>query len=173
MDPRRESSQLLARVTNTILEARALSTRHLYAFKWSVFCDLVTEFIRGAQRLNPPRPKSVPTWDLSIVLRAFKGHPFEPLQTAGLRPMSLKTAPLALTSVKQVGDLQVMSVSTSCLEFGPNDCKIILQPRSGYIPKVLSTLFTAKVISLLALPTTDGQAGCQIAVSCSDTQSVR
>ncbi len=36
---RRESSQIPARVTNTIQEARAPSTRHLYALKWSVFSD--------------------------------------------------------------------------------------------------------------------------------------
>ncbi len=36
---RQDSSQLLARVTNTILEARAPSTRRLYALKWSVFSD--------------------------------------------------------------------------------------------------------------------------------------
>ncbi len=35
--PRQESLQLSARVTNTILEARAPSTRCLYALKWSVF----------------------------------------------------------------------------------------------------------------------------------------
>ncbi len=44
-----------------------------------------------------------------------------------------------------------------CLsEFGPNDCKIVLQPCSGYVPKVLTTPFRAQVISLLALPATDG-----------------
>ncbi len=36
---RRESDRLPTRVTNTILEARAPSTRRLYALKWSVFSD--------------------------------------------------------------------------------------------------------------------------------------
>ncbi len=106
--------------------------------------------------MNPPRPNTVPNWDLSIVLGALKGPPFEPLQTAGLRVMSLKTALLlALASVKSVGDLQALSVSASCLEFGPSDCKVILRPRSGYVPKVLTT----QVISLLALPASDGEQG--------------
>lgn len=53
-----------------------------------------------------PRPL---TWDLSTVLRS-----------AELKPFSLKTALLlALGSVKRVGYLQALSVSASCLEFGP------------------------------------------------------
>ncbi len=39
MVPRLELSQLPARVSSTILEARELSTRHLYNLKWSVFLN--------------------------------------------------------------------------------------------------------------------------------------
>ncbi len=113
----------------------------------------VVRFLRGAKRLNPPRPLTVPTWDLPTVLRALKGPPFEPLQSTNLRSLSLKTALLlALASVKQVGDLQVLSISPACLEFGPNDSKVVLKPRHGYVPKVLSTPFRAQVITLSALP---------------------
>ncbi|XDV36877.1 hypothetical protein PO909_006592 [Leuciscus waleckii] len=197
-------------VLNTIMEARAPSTRRLYHLKWSVFsswclarnldphtCEvptvlsflqelldaghspstlkvyvaaiaafhvlvtgsslgksnLIVRFLNPLRRLNPPRPPSVPAWDLSLVLRALKGPPFEPLQSADLRPLSLKTALLlALASVKRVRDLQALSTSASCLEFGPNDSKVFLKPRHGYVPKVLSTPFRAQVISLSALP---------------------
>lgn len=116
--------------------------------------------MKGAWRLNPPRPQTVPIWDLSIVLRALRGPPFEPLPLAELRPLSLKTALLlALASVKRVGDLQALSISASCLEFGPSDCKVVLKARHGYVPKVLSTLFRAQVITLLALPAADGEQG--------------
>ena len=65
----------------------------------------------------------------------------------------LKTALLlALASVKHMGDLQVLSVSPTCLEFGPNNSKVVLKPRHRYIPKVLSTPFRAQVITLSALP---------------------
>ncbi len=43
--------------------------------------DLVIRFLRGAGRLNPPRPPSIPSWDLSLVLRALQQDPFDPLQT--------------------------------------------------------------------------------------------
>ncbi len=206
----REPTGLPERVLNTISEARAPSTRRLYALKWSVFStwclnrgenpstselavvlsflqelldkgrshstlkvfvaaiasfhapiagqsvgrdNSVVRFLKGARRLNPPRPLTVPTWDLPTVLRALKGPPFEPLQSTNLRSLSLKTALLlALASVKRVGDLQALSISPACLEFGPNDSKVVLKPRHGYVPKVLSTPFRAQVITLSALP---------------------
>ncbi len=207
---RREPITLPERVLNTISEARAPSTRRLYALKWSVFStwcldrgenpstselavvlsflqelldkgrshstlrvfvtaiaafhaliagqsvgrdNSVVRFLRGAKRLNPPRPHTFPTWDLPTVLRALKGPPFEPLQSTNLRSLSLKTALLvALASVKRVGDLQALSISPACMEFGPNDSKVALKPRHGYVPKVLSTPFRAQLITLSALP---------------------
>ncbi len=80
--------------------------------------DLVVKFLRGARRLNLLHPHTVPTLDLSTVLRAFQGPPFEMLQSADLQPLSLKTALLmALALVKRVGNLQALSLSTSCLEW--------------------------------------------------------
>ncbi len=82
--------------------------------------DLVIRFLRGARRLNPPRPHLVPSWDLPSVLMALKEEPFEPLQSVEPKFLSLKTVLLtALASVKRVGDLQAFSVDDSCLEFGP------------------------------------------------------
>ncbi len=103
--------------------------------------------------MNPPRPRTVPPWDLPTVLRPLKGPPFEPLQSSSLRALSLKSALLlALTSFKRVGNLQALSVNPACLEFGPNDSKVVLKPRLHYVPKVLSTQFKAQVIALSALP---------------------
>ncbi len=66
---------------------------------------------------------------------------------------------LALASVKRVGDLQALSANPACLEFGPNDSKVVLKPRLGYVPKVLSTPFRAQVIALSVLrpPPTSSQ----------------
>ncbi|XDV41091.1 hypothetical protein PO909_010017 [Leuciscus waleckii] len=118
--------------------------------------DLVIRFLRGAKRLNPPRPPAVPVWDLSMVLEAMKGAPFEPLQSIDLKHLSFKTVfLLALASVKRIGDLHALSVSATCMEFGPNDSKVILKPKHGYVPKSLNTPFRAQVISLSALPVPD------------------
>ncbi|KAI2644465.1 Regulatory protein PqrA [Labeo rohita] len=84
------------------------------------------------------------------VLRALKGPPFEPLLGSDLRSLTFKAALLlALASVKHMGDLQELSVSPSCLEFGPTQDR---KPRHGYVPKVPSTPFWTQVITLSALP---------------------
>ncbi len=115
--------------------------------------DLVVRFLRGARRLNPPRPHLVPSWDLPSVLTALKEEPFEPLQSVELKVLSLKTVLLtALASVKRVGDLQAFSVNDSCLEFRPADSHVVLRPRPGYVPKVPTTPFRDQVVNLQALP---------------------
>ncbi len=61
----------------------------------------VVQFLQGARRMNHLCPRTVPPWDLPIIIRALKGPPFEPLQSTSLRALSLKTALLlALVSVK-------------------------------------------------------------------------
>ncbi len=115
--------------------------------------DLVIRFLRGARRLNPPRPHLVPSWDLPSVLSALRGAPFEPLQSVELKFLSLKTVLLtALATVKRVGDLQAFSVDDSCLEFGPGDSHVVLRPRPGYVPKVPTMPFRDQVVNLQALP---------------------
>ncbi len=64
-------------------------------------------------------PPSIPSWDLSLVLRALQQGPFEPLQTAEPKFLSMKTLLLlALASIKRVGDLHAFLFDDSCLEFG-------------------------------------------------------
>ncbi|KAL0160962.1 hypothetical protein M9458_044687, partial [Cirrhinus mrigala] len=82
--------------------------------------QLVVRFLRGARRVNPPRPHLVPSWDLAVTLQGLREAPFEPLASVELKYLSLKTALLtALASIKRVGDLQAFSVDEACLEFGP------------------------------------------------------
>ncbi len=61
-----------------------------------------------------------------------------------------------------MGDLQAQSVSPSYIEFRPNDSKIILKPRHGYIPKVLLTRFRAQVITLSAPPPSEQDQGLNL-----------
>ncbi len=102
--------------------------------------DWVIRFLRGARRLNHPAPLSIPSWDLSLVLRALQQGPFEPLQTVEPKFLSIKTLLLlALASVKRVGDLHAFSVDYSCLDFGLADSQIIPRPRPGYVNKIPTT----------------------------------
>ncbi len=109
--------------------------------------------LRGARWLNPPRPPFIPSWDLALVLRALQIAPFEPLQSADLKILSMKTLQLvALAFIKRVGDLLAFSFNESCLEFGPGDGQVVLRPQPGYVPKVPPTPFRDQVVSLQALP---------------------
>ncbi len=61
-----------------------------------------------------------------------------------------------------MGNLQALSVSPSCLGFGPNVSKIVLKPRHGYMPKVLSTPFRTQVITLSAHPPSEQDQGLNL-----------
>ncbi len=110
---------------------------------------MVSAFMRGIRHLRPVRPIAVPSWDLSVVLEGLVVAPFEPLESAPDRILTLKvTLLLALTSLKRVGELQALSVSEMCMDFAPGLVKVTLRPRSGYVPKVLSTSFRSQVVTL-------------------------
>ncbi len=97
---------------------------------------LDSSFMRGAKRLRPVRPPSFPSWDISVVLKGLLEPPFEPLESAPERILTLKfTLLLALASFKHVGDLQALSVSESCTEFASGLIKAFLRPRPCYVPK--------------------------------------
>ncbi len=69
----------------------------------------VSSLMRGAKRLRPVHPPSFPSWDLSVVLKGLLEPPFEPLESASVRILTLKVPLLlALASFKRVGDLQTV-----------------------------------------------------------------
>ncbi len=103
------------------------------------------------KRLRPVRPPSFPSWDLFVVLKGLLEPPFEPLESAPVRIMTIKVILLlALASFKRVEDLQARSVNESCTEFAPGLVKAFLRPRPIYVPKVLSTSFRSQEVVLQA-----------------------
>ena len=101
---------------------------------------LVVAFLKGAQRLHPrPRVVSAP-WDLHIVLDSLCLPPFEPLEHADIKWLSLKTVfLLAITSAKRVGELHALSVSAPCMQWRPNE--VTMWPNPCFLPKVQSPQF--------------------------------
>ncbi len=110
---------------------------------------MVSAFMRGVRRLRPVPSCRVPSWDLSVVLDGLMVAPFEPLESAPERILTLKvTLLLALTSLKRIGDLRALSVSEMCMDFAPGQVKVTLRPRPGYVLKVLSASFRSQVVTL-------------------------
>ncbi len=130
-DPRRCSIRAVLSFLQQGLERRlSPSTLKVYVAAVSAYHDpvegksvgkhnLVVRFLRGARRFNPPRPPSLPSWDLALVLRALITAPFEPLQSVELKFLSMKTLLLtALASIKRVGDLQAFRSTIRAFSLG-------------------------------------------------------
>ena len=64
---------------------------------------LVRQFLKGAQRLQPPQFLRGTSWDLQVALRSLCLPPFEPLSQADLTWLSMKMAfLLAIATAKRV-----------------------------------------------------------------------
>ena len=101
---------------------------------------LVCCFMKGARRKLPVSRPLVPLWELSRVLDALSLHPFEPMEVAEMKFVSLKTALLlALTTAKRVSDLQALSIRPSCLQFSQGLTKVCFRPNPAFVPKVVES----------------------------------
>ncbi len=120
--PRAVIDGLPVEVQETIASASAATTLRVYVAAIAARRELdeipmgrhrmVSAYMRGVRRLRPVRPTAVPSWDLSVVLEGLVTAPFESLESASDRILTLKVVLLpALTSLKRVGDLQAFSVS--------------------------------------------------------------
>ena len=98
----------------------------------------VKPFMRGVKRLRAtPRPL-FPSWDLAVVLDGLCKPPFEPLDTADLKVLSLKTVLLlALTTAKRVSDLEALSTAPECLRFSDDGLTVWLKPNMKFVTKNL------------------------------------
>ncbi|XP_056091163.1 uncharacterized protein LOC130070700 [Rhinichthys klamathensis goyatoka] len=111
---------------------------------------LIRRFMKGARRSLPVIRRTVPEWDLSMVLEALSQHPFEPLGSISLKLLSLKTALLlALASAKRVSELYALSVHPSCTKFSLSGDKVSLKPNPAFMPKCFPA-FTSEVLELSA-----------------------
>ena len=130
----------------------AISARHVRVDNQTVGSHtLVTRFLKGALRRNPPRPVKVPSWDLPLVLDALRLPPFEPLEQAELKWSSAKMAfLLALVSAKRVSELHALSVSEACMRWNSDGTGVSLWPNPSFFPKRLAPAHSNQVIELAA-----------------------
>ena len=99
---------------------------------------LVCRFMSGAKRARPVTRALFPAWDLEVVLGALCRPPFEPLGSADLKILSLKTVLLvALTTAKRVSDMHALSVSAECMRFSDDGKRVLIKPHLAFVPKNL------------------------------------
>ncbi|KAI7790836.1 hypothetical protein IRJ41_002448 [Triplophysa rosa] len=111
---------------------------------------LLRRFMKGARRFLPTPAKTVPEWDLSMVLESLSRRPFEPLGDISLKHLSFKTALLlALTSAKRVSVLHALSVHHSCTKFYLDGNRVFLRHNPAFMPKCFPAV-TCEVIELSA-----------------------
>ena len=73
---------------------------------------VTTAIIKACNRRVPHSGPKIPAWNLDVVLRALVRAPFEPLASASLRHVTMKTLFLvALATAKRVGELQALSAT--------------------------------------------------------------
>ncbi|KAI2663287.1 Tyrosine recombinase slr0733 [Labeo rohita] len=169
---------LPADVVETILSARAPSTRRSYALKWRVFeswcvthhadpvhCQVVSvlEFLQ--EKLSSgisPGTLRVYVAAISACHTLIDGvsvgkHPLVARFIRGarrLRPPTRATVPswdLAIV-LEENRDLQALATSPSCLDFAPGLVKAILHPHPNYLPKVPFSTINPVVLEAFSPP---------------------
>lgn len=92
----------------------------------------------------------VPVWELPLVLDALSRHLFEPME-AQMKVVLLKTAFLfALTTAKQVSDLQALSIRPSYLQFAARLRRVCFKPIAAFVPKVVDSGYRCPTVELQA-----------------------
>jgi integrase len=91
---------------------------------------LMANFARDASRLHA----EVPAWNLSLVLHMLTKEPFEPLQKASTKNLTLKTVFLvSLATAKRCGEIHALRRDT--IKWSENRDTVYLYPDPSFISK--------------------------------------
>ena len=162
MDPRTCPVEVVLHFLQSLLDTkRAASTLRVYAAAISAFHvaigglsigkhPMVSQFLKGANRLRPGRRLRAPSWDLPLVLRSLTTAPYEPLGQADKHLTQKTLFLLALCSTKRVSELHALCVSTDCMRWKPHNAAVSLWPNPFFLPKVLTPQSISGAIELEA-----------------------
>ena len=99
---------------------------------------LVPPFRKGVKRATATDKPLFPLWELAVVLEGLCKPPFEPLESADIKALSLKTVLLvALTTTKRVSDIQALSTDKDCMRFSSDGKTVWLKPNLKFVTKNL------------------------------------
>ena len=94
----------------------------------------LNRLLSSFERDRPKANKSIPSWDLSLVLLSLTKAPFEPLDKAELKWLTFKTVFLmALASGKRRGESHAWLKSS--IMFNSDDSQVTLAPSPAFLAK--------------------------------------
>ncbi|KAE8618780.1 hypothetical protein XENTR_v10009500 [Xenopus tropicalis] len=121
----------------TSLKVQTSALAALFHKQWALMPE-VRLFFQALQRIKPPIRDPTPSWDLNLVLAYLQHKPFEPLESANLKDLTLKTVFLiAIASARRVSELAALSSKFPWLKFHQD--KAVLRTNPSFIPKMATT----------------------------------
>ena len=98
-------------------------------YSTSVLClpkQVFTNLYRSFKRDRAPALRTLPAWDLAVILESLKQHPYEPMSVAQLKYVTLKTVFLiALASARRRSEIHAMVLAG--VKQSPRTCQFFSQ----------------------------------------------
>jgi hypothetical protein len=116
----------------------------------------LTSLLKSLALSRPTRARTVPAWDLSIVLRMLNGELFEPLSMVDIKYLAYKTAfLLALASASRVSELHAIVVYSiqyvESIRYGEDYRGVSYSPALGFLSKTQSPEDTQRALAKITV----------------------
>ena len=97
---------------------------------------VLSELIKSFNMQRPVNRPLAPKWDLAFVLSCLCKEPYEPLSTASLIHLSMKTAfLLTMATARRVSEIHAFSIDKEHLRFSSVDGSLTLRTQVGFLAK--------------------------------------
>ena len=97
---------------------------------------VLSELIKSFQTQRPVERSLAPKWDLAFVLTVLCKEPFEPLNKASLKHLSMKTAfLLTMATAKRISEIHAFAIDEQHLRFSSVDGSLTLRTQPGFLAK--------------------------------------
>ena len=125
-------------------------------------CPEISQLMANLARNPLRKPRKPIEWDLALVLRVFAGPPFEPLQEASLKMLTLKTVFLfALASGRRRSELHALTRDS--LAHTERWSSISVCPHMDFVAKTRLAQEGASVLDAVSFPSLDDFLGPDLA----------
>lgn len=122
----------------------------------------ISSLLQSFRRERPTRKHPFPQWDLSLVLLSLTKGPFEPLQKASLRDLTLKTVFLVLLA-SGARRSEVHALSFKGVSHSPDWREVSLTPIPSFIAKTQFRSGGESVLRTITIPSLGHTLGRDLA----------